>query len=160
MYIKHIFFSILFFFTLVSNSFAYSYDVSTLSNKLFVRGAGAPSIETVQFSKHEYATNYRIELHNGGYNGEYESVEYSTISSAKVWLNGELIFSPQDFNKNITYLESNITLADANELEVELASKSGSAIIINIIGIVENSPPSVLSTPILEINERQVYDYH
>ncbi|WP_114325998.1 RHS repeat-associated core domain-containing protein [Candidatus Colwellia aromaticivorans] len=159
MCIKHIFFSILFFFTLVSNSFAYRYDVSTLNNKLFVRGAGAPSIETVQFSKHEYATNYRIELHNGGYNGEYESVEYSTISSAKVWLNGELIFSPQDFNKNITYLESNITLADANELEVELASKSGSAIIINIIGIVENSPPSVSSTPILEINERQVYEY-
>jgi len=159
MYFKHIFFSILIFFTLVSNSFAYSYDVSTLSNKLFVRGAGATSIETVQFSKHEYATNYRIELHNGGYDGEYEAVEYSTISSAKIWLNGELIFSPQDFNKNVTYLERSIALVDANDLEVELASKSGSAIIINITGTVENSPPSVTSIPILEVNERAIYQY-
>ena len=138
---------------------ANSLEVFPVKDRVFQRASGSPFIDVEEFNKHAYEADYTIQVHNGGYSGEYELVEYSEVSSARVWLNGELIFAPKDFNKAVTYLEKPISLLDVNKLEVEVASQPGSALIINVVGIVHNSPPSIVSAPVISVNERVNYAY-
>lgn len=154
--LRNLFFLFLYSF---SNFVFASYEVFPVKEKLFVRSESSPALESVSFEKHPYAENYTIRLYNGGVYGEFEKVEYSSVSSARVFLNDTLLFAPSDFNKNVTFLEKNISVNEVNTLSVELASKLGSALAIDIVGIVENEPPQITSSPILSVNEFEGYAY-
>lgn len=147
----------LFIFSFQSQAF--ESQVFPVKERVFLRATGSPFIDIEEFDKYPYEAEYTILVFNGGYSGEYELVEYSEVSSARVWLNGELIFGPKDFNKNITYLEKTISLLDVNNLEVEVASQPGSALIINVVGIVHNSPPQITSLPITQVIWPNKYQY-
>jgi hypothetical protein len=94
------------FIILIFSNFLYAtYEVFPLKEQLFIREDTSPNIEPVTFEKNAFAENYTIRVYNGGVYGEFEKVEYSSVSSAKVYVNDILLFAPSDFNKNITVLE-------------------------------------------------------
>jgi RHS repeat-associated protein len=72
----------------------------------------------------------RIQLQNGHSSGE-KRIENS-VSSALVSVNGQPVFSKDDFNTNIYMMEKTISILAENTVSVELDSAPGSYITISI----------------------------
>jgi|GEM_PF-4338780 len=67
-----------------------------------------------------------FEVINGDENGH-------RVSSCRIWLNGEEIFSPDEFNQDVSLIEKKIYLPqNTNTLKVRLASSPGSFIRLNV----------------------------
>ncbi|HEX7025947.1 MAG TPA: Ig-like domain-containing protein, partial [Gammaproteobacteria bacterium] len=105
-----------------------------LSLQEFRRSTGAPVAESVTFPANDTASVYTVNLYNGG-QGAGE-----TVSSAVIMLNGSTLFTPGDFNKNVTFLTRSVTLQNANELTAELRGKPGGVITLEIIGVDNDAP--------------------
>lgn len=106
-------------------------DVDLFGPTTFTRfGKQAPKTQTANFSIDPAIVDgpFRITVINGGPNGEKRA------SSAKVFLNGERVFGPSDFNQNVSMLEQNVEIGMNNQLEVNLASAPESFLIIRVIG--------------------------
>ncbi|MBU2482098.1 MAG: cadherin-like domain-containing protein, partial [Proteobacteria bacterium] len=136
---KFLFFELFILFTiigfLVGDSFAG--EVSVFGPKQYLRTSGSPN---------NYSDNFlavsgqgKLVVKNGVWNGTKRIID--AVSSASVYVNGELIFGPGDFNKNTYLLEQNIPLNTDNSISVELASSPESYITIEIIQDI--APPDV-----------------
>ena len=72
-----------------------SYLITFFGPAEFVRGKGKPFIETKEFSTTGFQAPFVLHLRNGDDNGQ------NRVSSAHVWLNGELLFGPSDFSQQV-----------------------------------------------------------
>ena len=72
----------------------------------YVRTTGAPNIYTDTFSAISGAAKIIVE--NGTSDGEGRITD--ALSSAKIWVNGVLIFGPNDFNQQVYLLEKLLNL--------------------------------------------------
>ena len=94
-------------------------------------GKGAPAAKTFTFSA--LGGQATIKLSN------------TKVSSAKAAFNGEVVFGPSDFSRNISFLEKGIALAKGqNTLEVSLGSSQGGELTIRIIQEVAEITPEIV----------------
>jgi hypothetical protein len=100
----------------------------------FIRGTGKPVAQTRTFSVFNPQCAATLRIDNGGLHGQY-----ARVSSAVITLNGVQVVGPSDFNQNVAVIEKPVTLASDNELVVELRSKPGSGITLQIP--CKNAPP-------------------
>ncbi|MBD3320851.1 MAG: PASTA domain-containing protein, partial [Chitinivibrionales bacterium] len=68
--------------------------------------------------------------------------EYNRVSSAKIWINGQLIFRENDFNQQVAFLEEEIDVYAENEITVLLKSKPNSALKITVY-CTDDKPPTI-----------------
>lgn len=129
-------------------------QVSLVEQHAFTREAGKPFVESVDFAAPDVPGEFKISIYNGGL-----SQEYFEVSAANVWLNNQLIFTKSDFNQQISYLEQSVTLLELNTLSVEIESKPGSTLIINVGGVILNRSPVIASLAPLEAQEDSTYSY-
>ncbi|MBW1644417.1 MAG: tandem-95 repeat protein, partial [Deltaproteobacteria bacterium] len=119
----------------VSTSFAV--DVNVFGPNKYLRTSGAPNVYTDTFSA--IAGEGRLIVKNGSWDGENRMVD--AISTASVFVNGQQIFSPSDFNQQVYLLEKPVSLSENNTISIELASSPGSYLIIEVREEVD--PPAV-----------------
>ena len=100
-------------------SSASAVDVTVLGPKQYVRTKGGTNSYTDTFRAVSGEGILLIE--NGN-----EDDKKTLVSSAEVWVNGERLFGPSDFNKTVFQLEAPVNLTDANSIQIDLNSKPGS----------------------------------
>jgi Glucodextranase, domain B/K319L-like, PKD domain len=100
----------------------------------FVRGKGKPTTETRSFNLNGFRPPFTLHLQNGGEDGS------NRVSSASVWLNGQLLFDPSAFSQQVAGHDVPVDLTDPSTLQVSLASKPGSELTAWIEGV-PNTPP-------------------
>ncbi len=103
----------------------------------YVRTTGAPNTFTDTFSA--VPGEAKIVVKNGALDGEDRIID--ALSSAKIYINGEQIFGPSDFNQHVHLLERSVNLLEVNSIKVRLASKPGSYLSIEITQYID--PPTV-----------------
>ena len=118
-------------------------EVTLFGPNQYVRVGGDPDVYTNSFTG--IPGTGKLIVKNGNQIGD-KRIE-DAISGAVVKVNGEVIFGPSDFNQNIYYLEADIDLLESNTLYVELMSKPGSYITLEVTEDVTRRPS--LSAPIL-----------
>lgn len=111
------------------------------------REKGKPEIQTFSFSVQDTVnSSYVINVYNGDqqdcdnreHKGRHRHGGHSgRVSSAKILLNGELVVGPEDFNQQTEQITVPVDLISDNELSVELRSKPGSKLTIEIVGETE-----------------------
>ncbi len=116
----------------------YAADVTLLGPLRYTRTAGQNNLFNDNFKG--LTGEGRLIIRNGEYSSG-NKVEFS-ITSAKIFINNELILSPNAFNKHLHYIEAPVSLVENNTIEIELGSKPGSYITVEIIEDID--PPTVI----------------
>ena len=131
------------------NAEATAAEYSIYGPRVFLRNTGAPFVETDRLVA-AVSGSYRLKIYNAG----LTHTEYDHVSSAVITLNGIKILSPNELNQQVDYIEKTVTLQQLNELSVEVRSKPGSALVINIAGI-DNDLPVIIAniTPQANAND-------
>ena len=106
----------------VGESFAV--EVTVFGPKQYLRTAGSKDVYANTFSA--IPGEGKLIVRNGNQSGERRVID--AVSSAVVTVNGEQIFGPNDFNKQVYYLEAPINLGEDNSISIELASEPDSYI--------------------------------
>ena len=102
----------------------------------YLRQTGGPSTDQTNFSVQNPATIFTLHLTNGQ--------GASAVTSAAVYLNGEMVLGPSNFKKKTTKVEIPVILQLNNTLSVDLRGKPGSNVDILIEGE-DNDLPSITS---------------
>ncbi|HKS30572.1 MAG TPA: hypothetical protein VJS44_22290 [Pyrinomonadaceae bacterium] len=101
----------------------------------FTRGVGVPAPGTQSFTLPSLATEYRLQIFNGGLNEQFDAV-----SSAVVTVNGREVFSPSDFNQKTRLLEKPFAAAPDNSVTVELRAAPKSGLTLQVVGVDNDAP--------------------
>jgi len=96
MFRRSILLTALFVFSLFSLSYG-SVDV-TILNKTFLRSTGEPITESSIFPGQASMATIKL------VNGDLDDSTIEKVSSSIISLNGQILFSPSEFNQNVTYL--------------------------------------------------------
>jgi len=99
-------------------------EVTLLGPKQYLRTTGKPNIYTDAFPGR--FGQGKLIAKNGDANGD------DRISSAIIKINGVQIFGTSDFNQNVQFMERTTNLQEENSISIELRSKPGSFLIIQI----------------------------
>jgi hypothetical protein len=95
----------------------------------FVRTTGPPNQYTVTVTvPASVVSPFNLHIQNGDPSGS------NRVSSASIYVNGTQVASPSDFNQNVASLDRAVTLTAQTTLQVNLASKPGSYLILNLGG--------------------------
>ena len=78
------------------------------------------------------------------------------VSSATIKLNGTDLFTPSDFNQNVSSLKKPVTLTATNTLEAKLTSAAGSYLTITITATRNASQPELVSVAPARTTQGQV----
>lgn len=104
---------------------------------ILVRNTGTPRIDSIVFSMPNDATPYLLKIENA-------PLDYYYVSAANIYLNEEEIFSPNEFNPHVKWLQKQVILKKNNIITVRLRSKPGSAIRIGFGNInTDTSKPTI-----------------
>ena len=95
----------------------------------FVRETGAPTIVSVSVRVPDPELSYRLLIHNGGLDGQQQ-----TVSIGYVLLNGDPIAGSAEFGGPVSVIEKPISLAADNTLIVILLGSPGATMTIEIRG--------------------------
>jgi hypothetical protein len=107
-------------------------EVELLPPTTCIREKGKPVTETFTFPG--LAGPAQLQL----INGSLDDPSVRKITSAKIWVNGQMVCIPQDFNDTVSYLEADLSLVEGeNTLEVYLKEKRGGQVRIQIVKEVE-----------------------
>jgi hypothetical protein len=120
----------------------------------YVRTHGAPDVYTATIEGLSAASPFTLRVQNGESDGDRR------VSSATIVINGEVVARPSDFNHNVAGLKRSVVLTPTTSLEVRLASRPGSFLILGFCGApaptarptptATSSPtPTPTSTPVL-----------
>jgi RHS repeat-associated protein len=113
--------------------------ITVFGPQTYVRATGKPVVEVSTFSIGTPTNPYTLRVANKG------------VTSAEIRLNGSVVFRPSDFKgsntANAVLLAPVALLAGANQLSVELRSKPGSFLTIDIVGTA-NQPPIAVIAPV------------
>lgn len=115
-------------------------EVTLLGPKEYLRGKGEPDVYTNTFPGME--GEGKLIIKNGDESGKHR------ISSAVILVNGQQVLGPDDFNQNIYHIEAPVSLAENNSISVELRSKPGSYLTVQII---QEDPNLSENTKILDV---------
>jgi hypothetical protein len=122
-----------------SVSFAVT-DLPILDSQRYERQKGAPTVYTETFDRCEPSDLAHLRVWNG------ESTE-SRITAAEIFVNGQEIFTENEFKQKDGYLEKAITVQKINELKVVLKSgdfKVPAFLRIDVLGKnCDNTPPVI-----------------
>lgn len=140
---KSILIGLLLFLWFFSNG-VYANEVTMFGPERYIRTSGQLNVYADSFSAR--VGTGRLILLNGNQSGD-KRIDYA-ISSAHVYLNGNEIFGPQDFNKNAYYLEASVNLFAENAISLELASSPDSYVTLQVIQ--EIDPPTVSISAVAE----------
>ncbi|MFO7556395.1 MAG: hypothetical protein R6W88_14440 [Desulfobacterales bacterium] len=114
-------------------------EVTLFGPNQYVRTSGAPDIYTGSFTA--ISGEGTLIVKNGAIDGTDRITE--AISIASVYVNGEQIFGPSDFNQNVYLFQSPVSLLGNNSITVELASGPGSYLTIEIKQEQQQEQPEV-----------------
>jgi len=118
------------------SSLSWAGEATLFGEKQYVRTTGKPNQYTDAFSaRYTLPSEGKIILLNGEADGSYR------ITSARIYINGEQIFRPDDFKQHAYPMEATFELMENNELFIELGSKPGDYLSIRITR--EVGPPLV-----------------
>jgi len=120
-----VFNSLLFIFLFISGSLLAQTPI--WGPETFERTSGPPQEEIRYFSVPDASWEYTIVVNSGNSSNH-------TVSSAIIKINGEAIFTANQFHQGIDELSTSIQLLGENEISVKLKSKPGTSIIISIYG--------------------------
>ena len=113
--------------------------------KQYARTSGAPNTYTDTFQS--MGGTGSLIIRNGKAAGTGRSGGTGnnyTITSAKVYINGTLIFGPSDFKSAVYYMQKSVPLnKGTNTLSVELGSSPGSYITAEVTGAVIPPPATI-----------------
>ncbi|MGD9022260.1 MAG: NHL repeat-containing protein, partial [Deltaproteobacteria bacterium] len=103
----------------------------------YVRAVGQPTVYTDTFSS--APGSGLITVRNGHWDGSNRVT--NAVTSARIVLNEEQIFGPNDFKDEVHILETSVDLAEQNTISVELNSDPGSYITVEVTQ--QGLPPRV-----------------
>lgn len=127
------------FFVVVSAVMCHGSVEVSLLNQTFVRDTGKPILESSTFPALYGSATIRI------YNGGIQDALAEKVSSATISINGQVIFSPSDFNQKVSHLEKSVMLSEGqNTLEVLLKSKPGSMLTVQLIQTIDAEAAAVI----------------
>ncbi|WP_051309762.1 hypothetical protein [Desulfogranum japonicum] len=121
------YFLLIFLFLLVGH--ANGAEITAFGPQQYVRTTGSPNIYTDIFSAEPGEA--RLVIYNG-LKGE-KSNQDLRVTSGVIELNGEVLFTHDDFKHKTYLLEIPITLLEENTIRVELESKPGTFLNVEII---------------------------
>ena len=106
----------------------------------FKRSKGKPLVETLDFELGpQFFGPFTLHLTNGTAGG------HRRVDSAKIKLNGQLVFEPNDFNEQVKEVSRTVFLLSTNKLSVELRGAPGDLLTLGIVGY-DHTPPVVTVT--------------
>lgn len=120
-------------------SYAGSFTVFGPEN--FGRTTMKPEEVVRYFTVSDLDAPYSIHIYNGGKNNQFEE----NVTSAAIQLNDSNIIMPNKFNQKVSHIEQPIKLSADNALSVELRSRPGSGMTIEIIGL-DDTPPTIVAS--------------
>lgn len=118
---------------------SFAAEVSVFGPNQYVRTAGATDVFQDAFPA--VPGEAMIIVRNGSMDGTDRISD--AISSASVYVNGEQIFGPADFNQNIYLLQGPVHLLENNSITVELASGPESYLTVEIKQEGQQAQPTV-----------------
>lgn len=119
---------------------AFSGTFTCYGPKLYQRGTGNPFPVITTFTAPGSSSSYTLKIFNGGRDGTQTGAR---VSTAVIILNGAAIVGPQSLNENVAEVDFPVKLLQSNTLSVELRSKPGSLLVLEIVG--EDDSPPVLT---------------
>jgi len=136
-------FILLFVFTILffaAASISYAAELTIFGPQKYQRTKGNPNEYSGNFTGlfTDVIRSGRLIILNGNLIGESRIED--AISSAEIYINGELIFGPSDFNKKVYRLEATVMLQEINSFYIKLQSTPGSYITVRLLQDI--SPPS------------------
>jgi hypothetical protein len=111
-------------------------ELTLLGPKQYLRTTGKPNIYTDAFPGR--FGQGKLIVKNGDANGD------DRISSAIIKINGIQIFGTSDFNQNVQFMERTANLQEENSISIELRSKPGSYLTIQIKAEIEAEEAEVI----------------
>ena len=110
----------------------------------YVRRRGRPVTITRKFNVQDRDADYILRVYNGGDQGQFRR-----STSARIYLNGVLVVSPNEVNRNVELITKRVRLKKKNRLAVRLAGRRGSGITVEIVpdGAPSNVPPTADAGP-------------
>jgi hypothetical protein len=115
---------------------ALAVEVSLIGPKQYLRTTGAPNVYNDTFPG-RYGVGKLI-IKNGEKNCK------NRVSSALIRINGNQILRPNDFNEQVYYMEIPVSLIANNSISLELRSKPGSYLFVEVKQDVEAEAASVV----------------
>ena len=112
----------------------------TIFGKTYTRSTQKPQVFIDTFDFSQPGDDFMLVVKNGR-NGSYR------VSAALIWINGKKVVDVSDFNNQVDLITRQVSLNATNEIKVELRSKPGDFININIIGLDINVPPVANAGP-------------
>lgn len=103
---------------IVSLSGAQAAEIVVLGPTQYERSRGAPNVYEDVFPG--MIGEARLAVENGEPSGK------NRVSSAEVWINGELVVGPEQLNQNVASLQVWVVLAESNTISIPIKSKPGS----------------------------------
>ncbi len=144
---KNIFlFKVILLITLFASiSYANTPKATIFGPEVIVRGTGQPVVEEMVFEV-PYAGSAEIQIANGA---EDDNTTSERVSSSVISLNDSDVIGPELFNQNVDGLHIPIELlAGINILKVELRSKPGGSISIQILAEVDSIELEPIPEPV------------
>ncbi len=106
----------------------------------FIRSTGKPRTEKLAFDLNpQFIEPFVLNVTSGNPDGS------NRVDSATITLNGILIFGPNDFNEQVSFLSRTVSLLPTNTLSVQLRGAPGDLLTVEILGY-DSIPPSVTIT--------------
>lgn len=109
---------------IVASSGAFAAEITVLGPSQFERTKGSPNVNQEVFPG--MIGEARMVVINGEPSGR------NRVSSAGIWINGQPIVGPEEFNQTVAQIEVSIGLLESNAIRIAIKSKPGSYITISI----------------------------
>ncbi|RJQ52518.1 MAG: carboxypeptidase regulatory-like domain-containing protein [Nitrospiraceae bacterium] len=132
-----------FVFILAFAGTSYAGNVTVFGPAQYTTTQGGTDVFTDTFSA--ISGEARITVRNGTLTGT-KRID-NAISSARVYVNGTEIFSPNDFNQNVYLLESPINVGSSNSISIALNGSSGRYLTVEITQQVPEPTIAITANP-------------
>ncbi|MDW7773305.1 MAG: putative Ig domain-containing protein [Desulfobulbaceae bacterium] len=126
---KSIFLFSLIFLLALLNSHVFAAEITAFGPRQYVRTTGNPNIYLESFTAEPGEALLVIRNGEPGQKSNYDN----RVTSGVISLNGDVLFGHEDFKHQTYILETPITLQESNSLRIELESKPGTYIYLEII---------------------------
>lgn len=114
-------------------------EATLFGPKQYLRTTGSPNVYSDTFSAIQ--GQGVLIVRNGDADGGHR------VTSAEVLVNGEQIFGPSDFKKHVYHMEAAVNLAENNSITVEVRSKPGSYLTIELIEDIDPPTATISADP-------------
>ncbi|SPD74472.1 exported hypothetical protein [uncultured Desulfobacterium sp.] len=157
---RHLLLVLILIFSLICSTASAS-EMSIFGPTKFVRTTEEPDVYSGTFTAPfpDNVNTGKLIVLNGNQIGDYRVED--AVSSAEVYINGQLIFGPSSFNKNVYYMEAPVSLGPENSYHVELRSAPQSYITIKVVQDFELPSVTISADPTaIKVNENSTLTWN